>query len=55
MQKLTATAVKQAKPEKKTRKIFDGGGLYLEVKPNGSKLWRFKYFFEGKEKLIGRF
>lgn len=50
--KLTATSVKQAKPEKKTRKLFDGQGLFLEIKPNGSKLWRHKYYFEGKEKLL---
>ena len=39
MQKLTATAVKQAKPKDKPYKLADGGGLYLHVKPNG------KYFF----------
>ena len=52
MQKLNATAVKNAKPKSKVYKLFDGKGLYLEVKPNGSKLWRLKYFFEGKEKLL---
>ena len=50
--KLTATSVKQAKPTKKTRKLFDGQGLFLEIKPNGSKLWRHKFYFEGKEKLL---
>lgn len=50
--KLTAISVKQAKPTKKTRKIFDGQGLFLEIKPNGSKLWRHKFYFEGKEKLL---
>jgi integrase len=46
---LTATAVKQAKPREKAYKLFDGGGLYLLVNPNGSKYWRYKYRFLGKE------
>lgn len=31
---------------------FDGGGLYLEAKPNGGRYWRLKYRFGGKEKLL---
>lgn len=31
-------------------KLYDGGGLYLLVKPNGSRLWRFKYRYGGVEK-----
>lgn len=33
-------------------KLTDGAGLYLLVRPNGSKLWRFKYRFDSKEKLL---
>ena len=33
-------------------KLADGEGLHLLVRPNGSKLWRLKYRFEGKEKLL---
>jgi len=33
-------------------KLSDGAGLYLLVRPNGSKLWRFKYRFDSKEKLL---
>jgi integrase len=51
MQKLTATAVKQAKPKAKPYKLADGGGLYLHVKTAG-KYWRYKYRFAGKEKLL---
>lgn len=36
----------------KPYKISDEKGLFLEVKPTGSKLWRFKYRFAGKEKLL---
>lgn len=36
----------------KDYKLADGGGLYLLVRPNVSKLWRMKYRFDGKEKLL---
>lgn len=50
--KLTDTAAKNAKPKDKPFKLFDGGGLYLLVKPNGSKLWHYKYQFDGKEQNL---
>ena len=34
---LTDTAIRSAKPKDKTFKLFDGGGLYLEVNPSGGK------------------
>lgn len=40
---------KNAKPREKAYKLFDGKGLYLEVTPKGSKLWRLKYLYLGKE------
>ena len=49
---LTDTAVRKAKPTNKTVKMFDGGGLYLEVSPKGGKWWRLKFRFEGKEKRV---
>lgn len=49
---LTDTKVKSVKPTEKTQKLFDGGGLYLEVTPKGGKRWRLKYRFTGKEKLL---
>jgi integrase len=49
---LTATEVKQAKPQDKPRKLADGGGLHLLIQPNGAKYWRYKYRFAGKEKLL---
>ncbi len=36
---LTDTTCKNAQPSEKARKISDGGGLYLEIMPNGSKYW----------------
>ena len=47
--KLTGTKVAEAKPAKRERKLSDGGGLYLLVKPNGTKAWRYKYRFNGRE------
>jgi len=49
---LTDTAIRNAKPGLKAVKLFDAGGLYLLVQPTGSKLWRLKYRFNGKEKLL---
>lgn len=49
---LTDTAVRNAKPGLKTARLFDGGGLYLEVAPSGGKWWRLKYRFAGKEKRV---
>jgi len=39
-------------PTNTSYRMFDGGGLYLEVDPNGGKWWRLKYRFEDKEKRI---
>ena len=50
MRHLTDTKIKRAKPKDKIYKLFDGDGLYLEVKPNGKKTWRVKYRLNGKEK-----
>ena len=49
---LTSTAVSNAKPRDKTKKLFDERGLYLEVSPAGGKWWRLKYRFDGKEKRL---
>ncbi len=49
---LTNIKCQHAKPETKKYKLFDGKGLYLEVRPNGAKYWRLKYRFLGKEKLL---
>jgi integrase len=44
--------VRTAQPRKKAYKLADGEGLFLLVQPNGSKLWRLKYRFGGKERLL---
>ena len=50
--RLSATAVKQAKPRDKAFKLSDGGGLFLLVNLNGSRYWRLKYRLHGKEKTF---
>lgn len=49
---LTDTQIRNTKPTKKPIRLFDGGGLYLEIAPSGGKWWRLKYRFDGKEKRI---
>ncbi len=49
---LTDTKIKNTKPKDKPFKLNDGQGLYLLINPNGSKWWRFRYTFSGKEKGI---
>jgi integrase len=50
--RLNDVAVRKAKPDTRSYKMSDGGGMYLEVMPNGSKYWRLKYRFGGKEKRL---
>ena len=49
---LNDTKIRNIKPSEKQLKLFDGGGLFLLVTLQGSKLWRLKYRHEGKEKLL---
>lgn len=49
---LTIKEIQAAKPKDKPYKLSDGDGLYLEVMPNGSRYWRLKYRFGGKEKRL---
>ena len=49
---LTVKATSAAKPREKPYKLFDERGLYLEVRPNGKRWWRFRYRYANKEKLL---
>jgi integrase len=49
---LNELKIRNAKTKEKFYKLTDGDGLYLHVTEKGSKLWRFRYRFEGKEKLF---
>lgn len=49
---MTDAKARNAKPKDKGYKVTDEKGLYLLVKSNGSKLWRYKYRFSGKERTL---
>ena len=49
---LTDAKIKTAKHSDKAIRMFDSGGLYLEISPAGGKLWRLKYRFDDKEKRL---
>lgn len=49
---LSEAKVRNAKPQAKPYKISDSEGMYLFVSPAGSKCWRLKYRFAGREKVL---
>ena len=49
---LTDSEIRGLKPEEKSFRRSDTKGLYIEVFPTGSKLWRLKYRMAGKEKRL---
>lgn len=49
---LTDTQIRNAKATDKPVKLSDGNGLVIEIRPNGSKLWRYRYRIDGKENLF---
>lgn len=50
--KLTDSIIKAAKPKDKPYKLSDGDGLAVLINPNGSKWWRYRYRYSGKEKML---
>ena len=49
---LTDTKLKNLKPKDKPYKLGDSNGLFIYITKNGTKYWRQKYRFNGKEKLL---
>ena len=49
---LSDAKIRHAKPAAKPYKLYDGGGLFLLVHPNGSRYWRLKYRLAGREKVF---
>jgi hypothetical protein len=49
---LTVKEIDSAKPSGKPYKLADSGGLCLLIAPSGAKLWRWRYRFDGKEKMM---
>ena len=50
--KLTYRKIQTAKPKNNPYKIFDGRGLYVLIKPNGTKYWRMKYRIKDSLQVI---
>ena len=50
--KLAEVSVRNAKPRDRSYKLSDGGGLHLQVNPTGSRWWRLRYTFDGKEQML---
>lgn len=49
---LTDIKVRSAKPQEKEYTLVDGDGMFLLIHPNGSKYWRFRFRFGGKQHLM---
>lgn len=49
---LSDAKIRNTKHTEKPQKLTDGGGLYLEVRPSGAKLWRYRYRIAGKENIF---
>jgi integrase len=49
---LSDTKIKNLKPKAAAYRVADGGGLFIEVRKRGSKLWRLSYRFDGKQKML---
>jgi hypothetical protein len=51
--RLTATQIKNARAERgRDRWLSDGGGLFLHVRPTGSRAWRLRYTVDGKRRIL---
>ncbi len=50
--RLSAFAIRKAKPKNKPYRLSDGGGLHLLIQPSGSKLWQMRYRYGGKENVL---
>lgn len=49
---LSDTKIKSLKPKEKMYRVLDAERLYIEVRPSGKKIWRFKYTLNGKEGTV---
>lgn len=49
---LTDPAIRKATPGKNIKFLFDGGGLFLQISPGGSKLWRYRYLYRGARNMM---
>ncbi len=52
MPKLSDTKIRNSKPRSKPYKLYDSDGLFLIINPGGSKWWRQRYRYAGREQLL---
>mgnify|MGYP000927920611 CR=1 FL=1 len=52
---ITDLQIKNSKPKGKAYFLYDTEKIYIEIAPSGSKLWRIKYRFNGKERRTALF
>ena len=52
MHSLTDTQLRRLRPAAKPYKVAYGRGLYIEVRPTGSRLWRYRYRIAGRENIF---
>ena len=52
---ITDLQIKNSKPKDKAYFLYDAEKIYIEIAPSGSKLWRTKYRFNGKERRTALF
>ena len=50
--KLSEFTIRKAKPKEKPYRLSDGDGLFLLIKPGGSKLWQMRYKLQRKENVL---
>ena len=49
---LSVAAIKAARPRDKPFKLYHWRGMFLLVNPDGSRWWRFRYKYQGREKTV---
>lgn len=49
---LTDTEIRKARPAASMYRMSDGHGMYLQVQPNGTKLWHYGFRLEGRQRLL---
>ncbi len=49
---LTELQIKHLKPKEALYRVPDSAGLVIEVKPNGNKMWRYRFRYQGKEQML---
>ena len=49
---LTVSKINSLRPKQKRYTVADGGGLFMDITPNGSMSWIFRYRLNGKQEKV---